>query len=84
MCIRDRRNRIAIVVAAIGGVIAAVIGSLLSEWPMANALGISAFWLVICALLWWLFGSRKAGPVRLSRRSMGWFKSAGDPYRRRH
>lgn len=72
-----RRNRLVIVLLALAGVVAAVVGSALSDWPMANALGIAAVWLVVCAGLWWLFGSRKAGPVSLSGQSRGWFKSVG-------
>lgn len=80
---RLRRNRVAIVTAALAGVAASVVGSALTDWPMNNALGIAAVWLVICAALWWLFGSRGAGPVQMSAGSQGWFKSVSHPYRRR-
>lgn len=61
------RNRIAVGVLFVAAVAACALGAALTEWPWSNAIAMMIFSLVVALLLWWMFASAKAGPVRLTR-----------------
>lgn len=63
------RNRVTIGLLFAGAVAACVLGAALTEWPWSNAIAMMIFSLVVALLLWWMFASRKAGPVRLTKES---------------
>lgn len=69
-----RRNRVLIALITLGGVGACMIGGATTSWPWGNAIATSVVVLVFGGCLWWLFASRKAGPVKLSETSIDLLK----------
>jgi len=63
------RNRVVIGLLFAGAIVACALGAALTDWPWSNAIGLMIVAFVVAALLWWMFASRKAGPVSLTGRS---------------
>ena len=69
-----RRNRGLVAAVTAGGLAVLILLAALTSWPWSNAVASSALWLGFGATLWWLFASKKAGPVRLTGRASTYFR----------
>lgn len=73
---RDRlqRNRMTIIGLVLFGLCACMLGGILTSWPTDAVVGTSATVLIFGVFSWWMFGSRKSGPVTLNQESIARFK----------
>lgn len=77
------RNRATIVGLGVAAIAVCVALGASSVWTARNAIGMSGVTVVVALCLWWMFGSRRAGPVGLSASSRSWFSSLARPWRQR-
>ena len=70
-----RRNAIVVFAFAACTSFAAILGGLVTEWPMKNAIGIALLMLGFSACLWWMFASKRAGPLETSTSWEQWRKN---------
>lgn len=69
-----RRNRLAVGVLVVAGMAACLIGAAVSDWPWPNAIGMCGVVAAFGAAFWWLFASRKAGPLSVNAGSWNRFR----------
>lgn len=67
-----RRNRAVIGALAVASLALILVLPAFTEWPLSNALGIAAVLVVLHACLWWMFASKKAGPLETSTSWAQW------------
>jgi len=58
-----RRNRLTVGLFALSVTLGLPVASLLSDWPMKNALGLVALAIPLHCGLWWGFASKRAGKL---------------------
>lgn len=57
------KNRLAIIVTTLSVAAVLLLTTLMTDWPTSNAIASIGVVLAFGAALWWMFGSKKAGPV---------------------
>lgn len=67
---RLRVHRFSVGAMTVAGLGACLAGAAFTSWPWANAVAVSALVIGFGASLWWMFASRKAGPVGVSASSI--------------
>jgi len=75
------RNRVVIASVTAAAIAACVIAGFATSWPMGNALASAGLVLAFGASFWWMFGSKKSGPVRRSDTSKYWSKRTAAPWK---
>lgn len=78
-----KRHRLGLGALAVALVGLFVVLGAQTDWPWSNAIASSVLAVLFIAALWWMFASRKAGPVTLSTTSKAYMSDLARPWRKR-